>query len=140
MTDEQLGIVEMPSSTRKFAVGNDLVLLSEFELSFNKLFEAKIYTGNEIKYCTSFSNSMLRFAATWAAKEAVYKAVKQIDARPLSLKKIEIKRNEIGGIPIVVLHSHFDSSYSISLSITHDGAYAWAVAIVEIDKEQVRIH
>lgn len=137
MTEEQLGTIEMLSATRKFAVGNDLVLLSEFKLSFNKSFEAKVYTENEINYCNLFDDSILRFAATWAAKEAVYKAVKQIDTRPLSLKKIEIKRNKIGGIPIVVLHSHYNSCYQISLSITHDGAYAWAVAIVEINEEQV---
>lgn len=138
MTEEQLQVDTMKSAARKFAIGNDLVLLEEFEKSFNPLFEAKIYTEGEISYCNQFADPMLRFAATWAAKEAVYKAVKQINQQPLSLKRIEIKRDKIGGIPTAILHNHIEKSFQISLSITHDGAYAWAVAIVEIEEEKVR--
>lgn len=136
MIEEQLRTIEMPFVNREFAVGNDLVLLSEFEKSFNKLFEEKVYTKNEIGYCNLFADPMLRFAATWAAKEAVYKAIKQIDQKPLSFKKIEIKRDKIGGVPTVVLHRSNDNSFQISLSITHDGAYAWAVAVVEIEENK----
>jgi len=134
MNKEQLGTIEMLSTTRKFAVGNDLVLLSEFKQSFNKLFEAKVYTESEIYYCNLFEDPMLRFAATWAAKEAVYKAIKQVDQHSLSYKKIEIKRDKIGGIPNVILHHQAKPNFQISLSITHDGDYVWAIAILEIHK------
>ena len=116
----------------KFAVGNDLVSLSAFEQTFNELFEAKVYTPNEIAYCKLFADPLLRYASTWAAKEAVYKALKQVDSSLLSFKKIEIKRNKIGGMPTVILHHVPKAPVRISLSISHDGDYAWAIAIVEL--------
>ena len=124
--------IELPQSDRKFAVGNDLVKISEFEKSFNDVFREKVYTANEIAYCNLFTEPLLRYAATWAAKEAVYKALKQIDSALLSFKKIEILRNKIAGIPHVKLHSATNLAPKISLSISHDGDYAWAIAIVEI--------
>lgn len=124
--------IELPQSDRKFAVGNDLVKVSEFEKSLNDAFREKVYTANEIEYCNLFSDSLLRYAATWAAKEAVYKALKQLDPALLSFKKIEILRNKIAGIPHVKLHREAKLAPKISLSISHDGDYAWAIAIVEI--------
>jgi len=74
----------------------------------------------------------LRYASTWAAKEAVYKAVKQLDKSTAGWKKIEIVREKIGGRPHVVLHQAQLSGINVSLSITHDGDYAWAVAIAKL--------
>lgn len=124
--------IELPQSDRKFAVGNDLVKISAFEKSFSDAFREKVYTANEIEYCNLFADSLLRYAATWAAKEAVYKALKQLNPALLSFKKIEILRNKIAGIPHVKLHSETKLAPKISLSISHDGDYAWAIAIVEI--------
>ncbi|UKT62884.1 holo-ACP synthase [Pedobacter mucosus] len=116
---------------RTFSVGNDVVLLSEFEKSFNSLFKKKIYTDQEIAYCNLFDKPLLRYASTWAAKEAVYKAIKQISKSPLPFKKIEITREKVGGLPNVILHVKYTLPIEISLSITHDGDYVWAIAIVE---------
>jgi holo-[acyl-carrier protein] synthase len=116
-----------------FAIGNDLVFIHGFEKSFNNLFREKVYTSAEIAYCSQFSDPLLRYASTWAAKEAVYKAVKQINDKPLSFKNIEISRAKIAGKPLVILPADL-SHLNISLSITHDGAYVWAVAIIENNK------
>lgn len=115
-------------SQADFAVGNDLVFIPEFEKSFNDLFQKKIFTENEIEYCKQFDYPILRYASTWAAKEAVYKSVKQIHPSSLSLKKIEIIRTKIAGIPKVVLPESL-AHLQVSLSITHDGDYTWAIAI-----------
>lgn len=113
-----------------FAIGNDLVFMPNFELSFNPLFQEKVYTAKEVEYCNRFEESQLRFASTWAAKEAVYKAIKQLKPSPISFKKIEIIRSVIGGKPNVNLPlSH--KELIISLSISHDGDYVWAVAFVK---------
>ena len=115
---------------QNFAVGNDLVFLPDFSMSFSELFKGKVYTVNEVEYCEQFDDPVLRYASTWAAKEAVYKAVKQIYDQPLAFKNIEITRSKIAGIPHVKIPDYF-SDLEISLSITHDGDYAFAIAIVK---------
>jgi len=116
----------------KFAVGNDLVYIPNFKKSFTSVFKKKVYTANEVAYCDLFDDALLRYASTWAAKEAVYKSLKQIDPKPISWKHLEISRDKIAGKPTVVLHNDPDK-YKISLTISHDGDYVWAVALIQID-------
>ncbi len=113
-----------------FAVGNDIVFLPDFNADFNELFQRKVYTPDEIGYCERFNQPLLRYASTWAAKEAVYKAVKQLYPQALAFKNIEIIRSRIAGIPRVSLPGDL-ADLEISLSITHDGDYACAIAIVK---------
>ena len=115
----------------KIAIGNDLVYMPDFEKSCTDLFKKKVYTSAEIAYCDRFADALLRYASTWAAKEAVYKAVKQLDPSVLGWAGIEILRERIGGKPEVILHKDRDR-FRISVSISHDGDYAWAVAFVQI--------
>lgn len=123
--------VEELNSNQYFAIGNDVVFIPNFKQSFTPLFKKKVYTDKEIAYCAQFDDSLLRYASTWAAKEAVYKAIKQIESKPISFKKIEILREKIGGKPSVNLPKlYFD--FKISLSLTHDGDYVWAVAIIKV--------
>ena len=112
-----------------FAIGNDLVYLPDFELSFNGLFQKKVFTENEIAYCNQFDKPLLRYASTWAAKEAIYKSIKQIISSPISFKNIEIIRAKVAGMPRVILPKEL-AHFQISLSITHDGDYAWAIATI----------
>lgn len=124
--------VDELNSNNRFAVGNDLVYMPNFLLSLTDAFKKKVYSTAEVAYCEQFSDAALRYASTWAAKEAVYKAVKQLDKKPLSWKKIEITREKTAGRPSVRLHQH-ERPFKISLSISHDGDYIWAVALIEAD-------
>ncbi len=123
-------LVDELNNNREFAVGNDVVFLPNFQQSFNSLFKKKVYTPQEIEYCDQFDEPLLRYASTWAAKEAVYKAIKQIQPKPISFKKIEIIRLKIGGKPVVILPD-FYKNLKISLSLSHDGDYVWAVVIIK---------
>ena len=123
-------IISETIDVKDFAVGNDLVFLSDFEHSFNDLFKNKVYTHNEVEYCDQFDKPLLRYASTWAAKEAVYKAVKQIHPEALAFKKIEILRSKPAGIPTVNLPEYL-GHLNISLSVSHDGDYVWAIAIIK---------
>ncbi len=116
----------------KFAAGNDLVYLPDFKLSLNDLFKKKVYTLAETAYCDQFDDTDLHYASTWAAKEAVYKAIKQLEPSALPFKKIEILRDKPGGRPYVVLHK-YTGRFKISLTISHDGDYIWAIALIEIN-------
>ncbi|RYD92928.1 MAG: holo-ACP synthase [Sphingobacteriales bacterium] len=120
------------STGQKYAVGNDLVFVANFRESLTDLFKNKVYTPEEIAYCDRFDDALLHYASTWAAKEAVYKAVKQLDTTPLGWKKIEITREKIGGRPHVTIHQH-PGKFKTSLSISHDGDYAWAAVLIEIN-------
>jgi holo-[acyl-carrier protein] synthase len=115
---------------KNFAIGNDLVYLPNFETSFTPAFITKVYTQPELAYCQQFSQPLLRYASTWAAKEAVYKALKQLGTAIAGWQNIEILRNKIAGQPTVVLHQ-YPNKFDISLSISHDGDYVWAVVVVK---------
>ncbi len=121
--------VNQITAQRTFAVGNDLVHIENFKLSLSDLFKNKVYTPAEIAYCESFSDSLQRYASTWAAKEAVYKAIKQLDSSPLGWKKIEISRAKKAGTPTVVLPAHL-KKFELSLTISHDAEYTWALALI----------
>jgi holo-[acyl-carrier protein] synthase len=124
--------IEGLATGNRFAVGNDLVFIPDFQTSLTDVFKAKVYTKNETAYCDQFADALLRYASTWAAKEAVYKALKQIDKTAIGWKKIEIIREKIAGQPNVIIHR--DSvNFKISLTISHDGDYVWAVAFIEIN-------
>jgi len=131
MNNKLLQSIKDLSLDQNFAVGNDLVFLPDFTASFNDLFKKKIYTVNETAYCDQFDNAMLRYASTWAAKEAVYKAIKQIDESSFPLKKIEILREKPQSRPHVILHKN-PNRFNISLTISHDGDYIWALALIEV--------
>lgn len=123
-------IVEAVYPEQDFAVGNDIVFLPEFRASWNELFEKKVYTREEIEYCTQFSDPVLRYASTWAAKEACYKALKQVCTELIGPRAISISRKKPAGQPEARLLKNGDN-FQISLSISHDGEYVWAVAVVK---------
>ncbi len=114
-----------------FAAGNDIVFVPDFRAMFNDLFRKKSFTENEMAYCDQFDDPILRYASTWAAKEAVYKAVKQLDSTAMGFRSIEILRDRPAGMPIVTLHKH-GNKFGISLSLTHDGDYAWAACLIMV--------
>lgn len=113
-----------------FGVGNDLVHLPTFALTLTVEFIQKVFTPKEIAYCTQFSDPLCRYASTWAAKEAVYKAIRQVSKETLRFRMIEINRVKPAGRPFVTLPEKF-AALQISLSMTHDGDYAWAIAFLK---------
>src|ERR1700733_7304211 len=98
--------IELATAGKKIAIGNDLVFIPNFQLLFTEPFKNKAYTPAEMSYCDQFSDSLLRYASTWAAKEAVYKALKQLDDATLGWKKIEIIRKKNAGEPKVFLNNN----------------------------------
>lgn len=132
MKSELFASVETLITGNKFAVGNDLVFIPNFKNSLTDQLKQKVYTSAEVAYCDLFDDSPVRYASTWAAKEAVYKALKQLDPAPLNWKQLEITRDKIAGRPSVILHRD-PNKYKVSLTISHDGDYVWAIALIQID-------
>ncbi len=117
------------------AIGNDLLHLPTFKKSLNDKFVKRSYTVNEIEYCEKFSDPLLRYASTWAAKESVYKAIKQLLPEvSIWWRSIEIKRDKPSGKPSVSIKG-IEKNYEIKLTITHDGEYVWALAFVSFIRD-----
>lgn len=119
-----------------YKVGNDVLFLPAFYATLNDVFIRKVFTSTEKEYANQFTTPKLRFASTFSAKEAIYKAVKQLlpDAT-VAFNKIEIKRNRPAGKPTCTLHNPTLNNLDVSLSISHDGDYVWAIALVNFKKE-----
>jgi holo-[acyl-carrier protein] synthase len=125
---------KIPITGKSVVIGNDLVHLPAFVQSLNAQFKRRVYTNAELAYCDKFADSALRYASTWAAKEAVYKAIKQIDmSKRLWWCDIEILRAKAQGKPSVSI-TKIKAPLEFSLTITHDGDYAWAVAMCLYNK------
>jgi len=122
--------------------GVDIIEVERIKSAIEELGETflnRIYTENEIQYCNKSERMKYQhFAARFAAKEAVFKAIsKYIDGRKDILwKQIEINNNEDGRPNINIgklKESGISTLKNIDISISHvkDYAMASAVAIFE---------
>jgi holo-[acyl-carrier protein] synthase len=95
-----------------------------------------IFTKNEIDYCESKAKKHEHYAARYAAKEAVLKALGTGWRDGLSFPDVEILNDELGK-PLVVLHGKAKKLFEeqkiekILVSLSHTSDTAVAVAILE---------
>ena len=89
----------------------------------------KVYTKNEIDYCTNTGKMLYQhYAVRFAAKEAIYKAISEVISPNEDdiLNKIEITNTEKGK-PIANLEKlHIKNIESMDLSLSHIKNYAVA--------------
>ena len=120
-----------------FGVGTDLVEIDRIQKAIekNSRFLQKVYTEEEIRYCQRKKNPWQSFAARFAAKEAVSKAL-GTGLGKIGLTDIEVQ-NQSTGQPQIVLHGAaqiFAQTHGIKrvhISLSHSEVYAIATAIVE---------
>lgn len=118
----------------KITVGNDLVYIPGFKKSLTLSFKKRVFTAREIEQIEEYkANPAVRYATTWAAKEAVHKALKQLCKGPPGLKWKDIEIIRDGNIPTVKISKPSFKDFSFSLALSHDQDYAFAVAIVYSD-------
>ena len=116
--------------TQHLAIGNDLVHIPGFKKSLSSAFKKRVFTKREVEQIEEYrANPAARYATTWAAKEAVVKALKQLCQGPpgLNWKDIEILRNS--KIPTVKISKPRFQHLSFSLALSHDEDYAFAVVV-----------
>lgn len=113
--------------------------IKEYENENNNIniFLNKIYTKNEIKYCESKGRMKYQhYAARFAAKEAIYKAISKLleNKYELSWKDVEIINDENSRPQVIfktISKELQDKIKSIDISLSHTKEMAIAVVVVE---------
>lgn len=113
-------------------VGIDIENIERFKNLSNHLIE-RVYTKNEIEYCTNHQNTHIHLAGFWCAKEAVVKALGDLN---LAVSEIEILHQPNGKPYVNVttkLQQYFDNCNikNIHISISHTDTISTAIAMVE---------
>ena len=95
-------------------------------------FLQRIFTPAEIEECQKLAHAEQAFAARFAAKEAVGKALGTGIGGKLSWQDVEILRTETGSPTVNLSHSAIEQHNNpiIKISLSHTENYAVAVAII----------
>ena len=117
----------------KVKCGTDIIEVDRVKEAIEKYEERflnKIYTDLEITYCNSKENRYQSFAARFAAKEAVFKAISEgLDS------KYDIKWTDIEIIlgknqrPIVNLKMNIEGLSQLDVSLSHIEKFATATCV-----------
>ena len=116
----------------KISCGTDIIEIKRIKESIEELgdkFLNRVYTDKEIKYCESKkSQKYQHYAARFAAKEAVFKAIsgRLKNKYAIGWKNIEVINDENGRPYIHFLDTEIKEIEEIDISISHCKAYATA--------------
>ena len=117
-------------------VGIDIIEIERIQRSiekFDELFLNKIFTETELEYCLSKRNKYQHFAARFAAKEAIAKAIATGWSEGFRWKDIEIY-NEPNGRPQVNLFGNLKKflgdDKELKITMSHSEHYVTCFAIL----------
>lgn len=117
----------------KVACGTDIIEIERVKNSIEKYeqkFKDSLYTEREIEYCEGRKvQKYQHYAARFAAKEAIFKAISKVLSNEYSLKDFEII-NDGNGKPEVYMKTPIDEIENIDISISHCKEYAVAMVVV----------
>ena len=122
-----------------YGIGVDIVEISRIKKAmerWQRRFVKRIFTREEINYCTERKDPHRCFAARFAAKEAVFKALGTGWSGEISWLDVQVL-NTRSGKPWVRLENRADqlmklhSLSRVSLSLSHSRDYAVAMAVIE---------
>lgn len=116
-------------------IGTDLVELDRFRATLERTpgIKARSFTDAEIAYSDAKSDPTERYAARWAAKEAVMKAM-GVGLGGVAMVDIEVVKNE-NGAPSILLHETAAAKAAElgitewKITITHTKSLAQAIAV-----------
>jgi len=122
---------------RIFGIGIDVVEVERIASAIERHgepFLAKLFTANERAYCETQKKSALHYAARFAAKEAVSKALGTGIGGQAGWLDLEVTRDSAGAPKLVLLGSAAEFANQngitdIQISLTHARDYAAANAI-----------
>ncbi len=134
----ELSLNTLLTERRISALGNDIVSIPRIASLLTRggdRFMRRCFTPAEVSDCLGKANPPVHFAGRWAAKEAVFKALRLKWDRPFSWKEIEIVSGPdhaplVRLSPAILKRYPPDQVPEILLSISHCSEYAYAVALV----------
>lgn len=121
----------------KITCGTDIIEIERIKQTMEDMedaFKERVFTESEIEYCESRKKQKYQhYAARFAAKEAVFKAISVMipDKYGINWKDIEILNDDTGK-PYVNILNHDIKSEDVDVSISHCREYAVANAIFTI--------
>ena len=122
-------------------IGVDLAVITRMRQvveRWDERFLRRVFTDEEIAYCRRRRDPVPHFAARFAAKEATLKALGTGLSMGITWRELEVRR-ERGAAPIMVLSgrcraiARAKGGDRVLLSLTHDGDYALAQAMLISD-------
>lgn len=112
--------------------GVDVIELSRFRKTLKRWgqsFLRRVYTEEELRRAKQRRDTIGFLAGRFAAKEAVVKAMSQVDPKhPLTMRQIEIRNDELGR-PFVLLNHRPIRRPKVYVSLSHSTTTAVASAI-----------
>lgn len=120
----------------KISTGVDIIEIERIKESIESTegkFCERVYTEKEIKYCESKKKQKYQhYAARFAAKEAVFKAIssKLKDKYEITWKDIEISNDENGRPYVNIINENAKEIQDIDLSMSHCKQYAVANVMI----------
>ena len=120
----------------KIKCGTDIIEIDRIKESIESLGEKflnKVFTQKEIEYCESKkAQKYQHYAARFAAKEAVFKAISESlkDKYALAWTDYEILNDEKGKPNVNITKIGLNNIENIDLSISHCKQYAVATTVV----------
>ena len=126
---------------RIFGIGIDVVEVGRIASAIERhgdSFLGKLFTASERAYCDGQKKSALHYAARFAAKEAVSKALGTGIGGQAGWLDLEVARDPAGAPKLVLLGAAADFAKrhgitEIQISLTHARDYAAANAIAIVD-------
>lgn len=118
--------------------GTDIIEIERIKESVDEIgdkFIHKVFTDKEITYCESKKGQKYQhYAARFAAKEAIFKAVSEAleDKYSISWKNIEITKDGKLKPHVNFIGTDFPKKITVDISISHCKQYAVAMAVAMV--------
>lgn len=125
-------------------VGTDIVAVRRIADALERtgaLFRRRVYTSGELDLADAHPNALRFLATSFAAKEAVFKALRPPADGEWDLREIEVGRDSAGA-PTVTLHgslaAHAEAAgcRRVDLSLSWESEYAVAVALACVGRAE----
>ncbi|MBI5474355.1 MAG: holo-ACP synthase [Ignavibacteriae bacterium] len=117
-------------------IGVDIIEIGRIRKSIEELghhFVQKIFTEQEVAYCSGKPNAFQHFAARFAAKEALSKAISTGWSGEFRWKDVEVM-NEPSGNPVLAFHGTMKdllSQCAVFVSLSHSDDHVVAMVVIE---------
>ena len=118
--------------------GIDLTSVKRLELVMRRggpAFIQRVFAAAEHRYCRSKRRKYEHYAARFAAKEAVIKALKIPKGKTLGMREIEVRHHATGKpyvrlAPAARKRLRLPSKMQIEISLSHEREYAIAAVLI----------